>query len=129
MPLASVHLAIRPPKASISRTICPFATPPTAGLQLIWPTESAFIVRRQVFKPRRAAGIAARTAGWPATTTPASNPYDRFTADPGIPVTTPQFRSRKPVNRPGCYDAVTLTVVRSGYARRVGKPEPNGDFH
>ena len=29
-------LPISPPRASISRTICPLATPPMAGLQLIW---------------------------------------------------------------------------------------------
>ena len=33
--LRSVTMPICPPSASISRTICPFAMPPTAGLQLI----------------------------------------------------------------------------------------------
>src|SRR5579862_5120601 len=51
MPLASVTLPISPPRASISRTICPLATPPIAGLQLIWATVSAFMVRRAVRIP------------------------------------------------------------------------------
>ena len=33
-----------PPRASISRTICPLATPPMAGLQLIWATVSRLVV-------------------------------------------------------------------------------------
>ena len=41
-----MKIPIAPPSASISRTICPLATPPIAGLQLIWPTVSQFIVKR-----------------------------------------------------------------------------------
>ena len=37
MPVLSVAMPIRPPRASISRTIWPFARPPIAGLQHIAP--------------------------------------------------------------------------------------------
>jgi hypothetical protein len=37
MEVRSVISPMRPPRASISRTICPLAIPPTAGLQLICP--------------------------------------------------------------------------------------------
>ena len=56
MAVASVKIPIAPPRASISRTICPLATPPIAGLQLIWPTVSQFIVKSAVRRPIRAAG-------------------------------------------------------------------------
>ena len=68
-------LPISPPRASISRTICPLATPPMAGLQLIWATVSAFIVKRHVFSPRRAAASAASTPACPAPTTTTSKRY------------------------------------------------------
>ncbi len=45
MPVASIARPMAPPRASISRTICPLATPPMAGLQLIWPTVSQLIVK------------------------------------------------------------------------------------
>ena len=73
--LASVTLPISPPKASISRTICPLATPPIAGLQLICATVSAFMVKRAVRKPIRAAANAASTPACPAPTTTTSKSY------------------------------------------------------
>src|SRR6266540_2856727 len=63
MALTSMTSPIAPPRASISRTICPFATPPIAGLQLICPTVSAFMVKRAVRRPMRAD---ARAASVPA---------------------------------------------------------------
>jgi hypothetical protein len=41
----------------------PLARPPTAGLQDIWPTVSAFWVRRRVWQPRRAGGERGLDAG------------------------------------------------------------------
>ena len=52
MPVASIARPITPPRASISRTICPLATPPIAGLQLIWATVSQFVVSRAVAGPQ-----------------------------------------------------------------------------
>src|SRR5215213_3726962 len=75
MPEASVHLPITPPRASISRTICPLATPPMAGLQLIWATVSALIESSAVRAPIRAADMAASTPAWPAPTTTTSHSY------------------------------------------------------
>ena len=69
MAVASVSTPIAPPRASISRTICPLATPPIAGLQLIWPTVSQFIVSRAVRRPIRAAARAASSPACPAPTT------------------------------------------------------------
>ena len=51
MAVWSVTRPVYPPRASISRTICPLAMPPTAGLQLIWPILFISIVMRQVFEP------------------------------------------------------------------------------
>ena len=51
MAVASVRTPIAPPSASISRTIWPLATPPIAGLQLIWPTVSQFIVKQRGPQP------------------------------------------------------------------------------
>ena len=59
MDVASVTRAISPPRASISRTICPLAMPPTAGLQLICPILFMSIVTRHVFAPILAAAHAA----------------------------------------------------------------------
>ena len=55
----SVTIPICPPNASISLTICPFAIPPTAGLQLICPILFMSIVIRQVLAPMLAAAAAA----------------------------------------------------------------------
>ena len=59
MAVASVTMPVKPPNASISLTICPFAMPPIAGLQLIWAILFMSIVMRQVFAPIRAAAAAA----------------------------------------------------------------------
>ena len=65
MPVASMARPIAPPRASISRTICPLATPPMAGLQLIWAMVSRFVVSSAVLPPsappprRLAAGMSA----------------------------------------------------------------------
>ena len=96
MPLASMHLPITPPRASISRTICPLATPPMAGLQLIWATVSAFIVSRQVLSPSRAAASAASTPAWPAPTTTTSNRYVSSTDFPRTSHTPPGHHPRSP---------------------------------
>ena len=63
MPVLSIAFPISPPRASISFTSCPLASPPIAGLQDIEPIVSRFIVRRSVFLSRRAA---ARAASQPA---------------------------------------------------------------
>src|SRR3954453_10470253 len=75
MPVASIARPSAPPSASISRTICPLPTPPMAGLQLIWPTESQFVVSSAVFAPSRAAASAASVPAWPAPTTITSYSY------------------------------------------------------
>ena len=59
MAVASVTIPIPPPRASTSRTICPFAMPPTAGLQDICAILFMSIVTRQVFAPILAAACAA----------------------------------------------------------------------
>ena len=51
MAAGSMARAIAPPRASISRTSCPLATPPMAGLQLIWAMVSRLLVSRAVFAP------------------------------------------------------------------------------
>ncbi len=73
MPVASMARPIAPPSASTSRTICPLATPPMAGLQLIWPTVSQLVVNKAVRAPSRAAASAASVPAWPAPTTSTSN--------------------------------------------------------
>ncbi len=67
--VASVFTPIIPPRASISRTICPFACPPMAGLQDICPMESRFCVSITTSHPRRDAAIAASMPAWPAPIT------------------------------------------------------------
>src|SRR6185436_12893839 len=69
MPVASVALAISPPRASISRTICPLASPPIAGLQDMRPVASTLRVRTSVERPIRAQARAASIPAWPAPTT------------------------------------------------------------
>ena len=63
--VASVMCPISPPKASISRTICPLAIPPTAGLQLICAILFMSIVIRQVLAPVLAAAEAASQPACP----------------------------------------------------------------
>ena len=65
MAVASVMRPICPPKASISRTICPFAMPPMAGLQLICPTLFMSMVMRHVFAPMLADAVAASQPACP----------------------------------------------------------------
>ncbi len=82
MPERSVTRAISPPSASISRTRWPFASPPMAGLQDIWPIVSRFIVQRHVRIPILAAARAASQPAWPAPITITSNdiPYNNIRA-------------------------------------------------
>jgi hypothetical protein len=52
--------------ASISRTSCPLATPPMAGLQDIWAIVFMFIVASITLSPILAAAAAASQPAWPA---------------------------------------------------------------
>src|ERR1700691_1025861 len=72
MPTASATSPMIPPRASTSRTRCPLATPPTAGLQLICAIRSMFMVMRAVLRPMRAAAMAASHPACPAPTTTTS---------------------------------------------------------
>ena len=67
--VASVTSPICPPSASTSRTICPLAMPPTAGLQLIWAILFMSIVINTVRAPMRAAALAASHPACPAPIT------------------------------------------------------------
>ena len=58
---ASVACPMTPPNASTSRATMPFATPPMAGLQLIWPIRARSGVIRTVRTPARAEAAAAST--------------------------------------------------------------------
>ena len=58
-----------PPNASISRTICPFATPPIAGLQDICAMVCMFMVISKTREPICAAACAASQPACPAPTT------------------------------------------------------------
>src|SRR4030095_15149897 len=73
MPTASVTSPMIPPRASTSRTKCPFAIPPIAGLQDIWAIKSTFSGNKAVFSPIRAVAIAASHPACPAPTTTTSN--------------------------------------------------------
>ena len=72
MAVASVTMPVMPPKASVSRTICPLAIPPMAGLQLICATLFMSIVTRHTFAPMRAAAWAASHPACPAPMTTTS---------------------------------------------------------
>src|SRR5581483_3494969 len=72
IPTASVTSPMIPPKASTSRTKCPLAIPPTAGLHDICAIRSTFSVKRAVFNPMRAADMAASQPACPAPTTTTS---------------------------------------------------------
>ena len=65
----SVTMPVYPPSASISLTICPFAMPPIAGLQLIWAILFMSIVIKHVFLPKLAAAAAASQPACPAPIT------------------------------------------------------------
>ncbi len=69
MPVASVFKPITPPSASISRTICPLAKPPIAGLQDIWPIVYEILGQDGHLRSSRAAARAASTPAWPAPLT------------------------------------------------------------
>ena len=70
--VASVTRPISPPRASISLTICPFAIPPTAGLQLICAILFMSMVTRHVFAPMFAAATAASHPACPPPITKTS---------------------------------------------------------
>ena len=72
MAVASVTMPICPPNASISLTICPFAMPPTAGLQLIWAILFISIVTKHTFAPMLAAAVAASQPACPPPMTSTS---------------------------------------------------------
>ena len=59
----------RPPRASISRIICPLATPPIAGLQDICAMVFIFMVHNSTDEPILAAACAASHPACPAPTT------------------------------------------------------------
>ena len=65
----SVMIPDIPPSASISLIICPLATPPIAGLQLILAMVSMFMVISNTLLPIVAAACAASQPAWPAPTT------------------------------------------------------------
>src|SRR3954453_20428539 len=62
-----------PPSASISRTRCPFAVPPIAGLHGMCATVSLVSVHNPTWTPIRAAAYAASQPAWPAPITMTSN--------------------------------------------------------
>ena len=73
IPTASATSPITPPSASISRTRCPLAIPPIAGLQDICAIRSAFIVIMTVRRPMRAQARDASQPACPPPTTTMSN--------------------------------------------------------
>ena len=72
IPVASALSPIAPPIASISRTICPLASPPIAGLHDICPIVSRFWVNISVRQPIRAAASAASIPACPLPMTTTS---------------------------------------------------------
>ena len=73
MPALSAHRPIMPPRASISRTICPLASPPMAGLHERCPMRSTLPVISSTRCPNRANVMAASQPACPAPTTIQSN--------------------------------------------------------
>ena len=69
MAVASVTSAICPPSESISRTICPLAMPPTAGLHDICAILFMSMVTSSVLAPMLAAAVAASHPACPAPMT------------------------------------------------------------
>ena len=65
MPVASIARPISPPNASTSRTICPLASPPTAGLHDICPTRWGSSVTSATRAPIPAAAHAASAPACP----------------------------------------------------------------
>src|SRR5262249_38287142 len=64
-----IAIPITPPSASISRTRCPFAVPPIAGLQGMCAIVSIDSVQIAMSRPMRAAAHAASTPACPAPIT------------------------------------------------------------
>src|SRR5215471_1076986 len=69
MAVASIARPMRPPSASISRTRCPFAVPPIAGLHGMCAIVSVESVQIATSRPMRAAAHAASTPACPAPIT------------------------------------------------------------
>ena len=65
MPVLSMAMPISPPRASISRTIWPLASPPMAGLHDICAIRDGSSVTRATLAPRREAAQAASAPAWP----------------------------------------------------------------
>ena len=63
MPTASATSPMMPPSASTSRTRCPLATPPMAGLQLICAIRSMFMVMSAVLQAHARRGHRRLAAG------------------------------------------------------------------
>jgi hypothetical protein len=80
MPQESATSPMMPPRASISRTRWPLATPPIAGLQDIWAMRSRLRVKRAVRRPMRAAAAAASQPAWPAPTMRTSKVSEKLDA-------------------------------------------------
>src|SRR5690606_5180598 len=69
MAVLSETIPLYPPNASISRTICPLAIPPIAGLHDIWAMVCRFMVTNRVLDPILAAAAAASDPACPPPTT------------------------------------------------------------
>src|SRR6185436_8823743 len=69
MAVASIARPMMPPSASISRTRCPLAVPPIAGLHGMWATVSFVSVQSPTWTPIRAAAYAASHPACPAPIT------------------------------------------------------------
>src|SRR5688572_24896074 len=78
IPPRSMARAMIPSRASISRTRCPLANPPIAGLQDISPILAGSWVISRVRAPMRAAEAAASVPAWPPPTTITSKPVKRI---------------------------------------------------
>ena len=90
----SVTMPEYPPSASTSRTICPLAIPPIAGLHDICATVCRFCVMSSVRRPIRAAIRAASQPAWPPPTTITS--YFETNTDIFSLVFPPQNYSKSP---------------------------------
>ena len=104
-----------PPRASTSRTICPFPTPPIAGLQLIIPIVSRFPVKSAVFAPIRAAAQAASIPACPPPTTKTSKLYLEQLISPII---IPIGENTRGVGRRGAAPNPRCRAPANNYAKR-----------
>src|SRR5512143_2960612 len=100
---------ISPPRASISRTRCPFANPPLAGLHDMSPMASALIVNRRVEHPIRAAASAASQPACPPPTTMTSYSFGYSYGEPLI-VPRSMFHVEHSVNSQ-CYQSLAHTEL------------------